>query len=392
MHLLYPARSGSSRRKRIVYGVSFLASVYLALPLYIASTFLGAYVPEKEVGLVFTGSALAGIGLLAALPSLLNAMGNYRALLLFLMAGATGLIAVILSSMPVLVVSAFFLYLAATYMLPVQLDIFLEDASQDATTGNTRGAYLTASNLGVLAAPLVAGFLLARNDFRLVFFLTALLAVPLSFLVVRGFKNFKDPGYERAPLSAAFEEIGKNRSLLGVYLLNFLLYFFYSWMIIYMPIYLNRHVGFSWNAIGVIFTVMLAPFVLFELPLGRLADKKWGEKEILIIGILIMALASASLSFIVGPVVWLWAIALFVTRIGASFVEIASETYFFKYINSTDAHLISIFRMTRPVGHVVGPVMATILLSFIDIRFLFLALGIIMLAGLPASMILKDTK
>jgi len=390
MHSLYPTRS--QNQKRIIYLISFLSSVYLALPIYITSTFLGAYIPERAIGLLFTGSALVGIGLLSAAPYILRTLGNYRTMLLFTVIESIALVATVVSTTPLLIVSAFFFYLAATSMLPVQLDIFLEDNSQDLTTGDTRGAYLTAGNLGVLVAPPLVALLLMRNDFRLVFFVTASLAVPLLFLIRKGFKNFKDPGYDRAPLSAAFEEIGKNRNLLGIYCINFLLYFFYSWMVIYTPIYLNRSMGFSWSSIGVIFTVMLLPFVLFELPLGRLADKKWGEKEILIIGTAIMALATGALSFIVVPVAWVFAVALFVTRIGASFVEIGSETYFFKHIQSTDAHLISIFRMTRPVGYVIGPLVATVLLAFVDIRFLFLALGIIMLAGLPAGMILKDTK
>lgn len=390
MHFLYPTRSQSKRR--ILYLVSFLSSVYLALPIYITSTFLGTYLPERAVGIVFTGSALVGIGLLSLAPLILRTLGNYRALLLFTEIETIALLAAVVSATPLIVIAAFFFYLAATSMLPVQLDIFLEDNSQDLTTGDTRGAYLTAGNLGVLVAPSLSAFLLIRNDFRLVFFVTASLAVPLLFLIGKGFKNFKDPSYDRAPLSAALQEIAKNRNLLGVYLTNFLLYFFYSWMVIYTPVYLNRYVGFSWSSIGIIFTIMLLPFVFFELPLGRLADKKWGEKEILLMGAGVMALATASLSFINAPTISLWALMLFTTRIGASFVEIGSETYFFKQVKSTDAHLISIFRMTRPVGYVVGPAVATVLLAFVDIRFLFLALGIILCIGLPASFMLKDTR
>jgi MFS family permease len=87
-------------------------------------------------------------------------------------------------------------------------------------------------------------------------------------------------------------------------------------MTVYCPIYLHTTIGLSWSEIGVIITVMLLPFVLIELPLGRLADKKYGEKEIMIIGFLILGLSTMGLAFITSTNVWVWAIALLVTRIG----------------------------------------------------------------------------
>ncbi len=390
MRFLY--RTHIKDRRRLIYVISFLTSVYLALPIYITSTVLGEYIPETMVGIVFTASALAGILLLALTPRILRIVGNYHALVLCTVLETVGLITIALSANPSVVIVAFFTCLALTSILPAQLDIFLEDNSFETTTGDIRGKYLTAGNIGVLITPLMVSFFLFRNDFRLVFLVAALLTIPLLFLIRKGFRSFKDPSYEREPLTAALADIARSRNLIGVYVSNFLLYFFYSWMVIYTPVYLNHSLGFSWSVIGVIFTVMLLPFILLEMPLGRLSDKKWGEKEILVIGMIVMALSTGLLAFMTVPRVWLWAIMLCITRIGASFVEIGSETYFFKHVKSADAHLISIFRMTRPMGYVLGPLLATILLSFIDLRFLFLVLGIIMLFGIPAGLLLKDTK
>jgi len=75
--------------------------------------------------------------------------------------------------------------------------------------------------------------------------------------------------------------------------------------------------GFGWENIGLIFTIMLVPFVLVDFPLGRLSDKI-GEKKLLITGFLITILFTLIIPFISAPLVWIWAIILFGTRLGAA--------------------------------------------------------------------------
>jgi hypothetical protein len=197
---------------------------------------------------------------------------------------------------------------------------------------------------------------------------------------------------------------------------DFLLFFFYSWMTIYTPLYLHKNMGFSWNQIGVILFIMLLPFVYVQFPLGRLADKKYGEKEILSIGFVIMAIFTGIIFFITGgnhvlektffvlnlgnleiDITWyviLWAAILFVTRIGAASVEIMCDTYFFKKVDSLDTNIISCFRMVGPAAYILGPLFATLLFTFssFDIQYLFLVLGLIMFIGLKFSLSIKDTR
>jgi len=98
------------------------------------------------------------------------------------------------------------------------------------------------------------------------------------------------------------------------------------------------------------------------------------------------------LSFLTSHAFWIWGLVLFATRVGASAVEIASESYFFKHINAQDSEIISIFRIISPLAYSVAPLMASLALIIIDIRFLFLTLGIFMLLGLKYSLTLKDTR
>ena len=121
-------------------------------------------------------------------------------------------------------------------------------------------------------------------------------------------------------------------------------------MTIYTPMYLHKHLGFAWKELGIMFSIMLVPFLLLEAPLGRIADKVLGEKEFLVTGFAIIAIATAVISFMTVSVFFLFALILFTTRVGAAMVEIMTETYFFKKIRAEDAQIIGLMRRQASRG------------------------------------------
>jgi MFS family permease len=220
---------------------------------------------------------------------------------------------------------------------------------------------------------------------------SGMLLIPVTLLVFFGLREVKDPPYRKLPFWKGFAEIWSNPDIKGIMLIDFLLQFFYAWMIIYTPLYLYNTIGFSWTAIGVIFTVMLIPFPVLGAPLGRLAD--WhGEKRILTAGFIVMAISTGAIAFITDHNWAVWAVLLFFTRVGAASVEVMIETYFFKHVNAADANIISFSRMVRPIAYVVSPVVATILFLVFDTKGLFLFLGLLMLYGVRYTLSLKDTR
>ena len=106
----------------------------------------------------------------------------------------------------------------------------------------------------------------------------------------------------------------------------------------------------------------------------------------------VIAFSTMILSFTETTAFWIWAIILFTTRVGASAVNIMSESYFFKNVNDSNANIISFFRMTGPIAYTIAPLLASFLLLFIKFQFIFLILGLIMLFSLKYSLTLKDTK
>lgn len=149
--------------------------------------------------------------------------------------------------------------------------------------------------------------------------------------------------------------------------------------------------GFDWNQIGLIFTIMLIPFVLVQIPLGKLADRFFGEKEIMAIGYIIMGISTIALSYINNNVM-MWAIMLFITRIGAASAEIMIETYFFKKIKAKDSEILGVFRVTRPISYFIAPLITVVGLSFSSSSYLFIMLGVICLITLVPISLIEDTK
>ena len=88
----------------------------------------------------------------------------------------------------------------------------------------------------------------------------------------------------------------------------------------------------------------------------------------------------------------LLALILFGTRIGASCVEVLTESYFFKKVDKSEAGEMSIFRNTYPVAYIVAPIIAGGILQFFPVQYLFLILGIIMLSGIFFIIPIQDTK
>ena len=161
-------------------------------------------------------------------------------------------------------------------------------------------------------------------------------------------------------------------------------------MVIYTPIYLHSWLGFSWSELGIIFTVALLPFIFFEWPVGELADRFFGEKEIMSLGLFITGTSLLVMPFL-GKVFFVWMIILFLSRVGASFIEITTESYFSKQIDASDTGLLSIFRLARPVSIVFGAALGAVSLNLFSFEKIFFVLAVVIFFGLKESLYLKDT-
>jgi MFS family permease len=378
--------------KYTLYILVFFFTLHLTPMTYINSSFLGSFVGTERVGLLYALAAIFGILSFFGIRICLKKFGNFRTFLSILIIETIALIVMAISGFAPVVIIAYIIGYSMRLVAFFSMDIFLESASSNKDTGETRGIYMTFLNTAFLIGPFIASFVLVHGDFSKIYLLAAIMQIPSFYLVIRYLKNFKDPIYQKPKTLKALRKMYNNSDLFATFASNFLLRFFYAWMVVYIPIYLNTQMGFTFSEVTLIIGIALLPFVLLEALLGKIADKYIGEKEILGLGFLIIAISTAMISFISVPNLIIWAALLFTTRVGASMIEIMTESHLFKRIDSENINILSLYRTSRPVAYIMATLIASVLLSIIDFKYLFLILGVIMLYGIRYSICMKDTK
>lgn len=376
-----------------VYLATFFYSIHYAVTLYLESSFMANFVPSQTVGLLFTVAALLTIVTHFNISPILRKVGNYKFILGLVILEVFALFLLATAETRGIIIVAFIAHQTLANLIFLSLTVFSEAFSKDETTGGTRGIFLTVANLAILAGPLIASAAAGANIYRNVFLWSAMLVLPILFFVGKHLRGFKDPDYDKITILETLKRVVMAKSLRTIMVIQFLLEFFYSVMVIYLTVYLHTVMGIGMKEIlGIIFPIMLLPFIIFPYITGILADKKFGEKEMLFIGFLIISLATFRLSLISSNVIIVWAFALFATRIGATLIETMTESYFFKHVDATDAEVIGFFRTLRPLAYVIAPVIASTFLSVFDLKYIWIGLSVVMFLGLRYTYLLKDTR
>lgn len=366
-------------------------SLPVALVAYINSSFISSFTGEKFVGIIYALGSVASLLALLIVPKIWRIVGGYKFLLLvsFLFALTLGILAIISNSF--IVGITFILLFSLSTLMIFSLDELLKIFSEDKSTGKIRGTYITITNLAWLLSQVAFGVFLWLFNFRYIYLIS--FAIMLIFILLSFYKLKKipDPNYDKKNTIKYIKDFFKNKNLFRAYGLTFLLQFFYCWMVVYTPIYLSAHLGFSWKEIGVIFSIMLLPFIFIPVSMGKYADIA-GERKILMLGFTVVALSTLSLFFITQNTVFIWASLLFLTRIGASTVESMGDAYFFKHISPENEEYIGVYRSASPVAYIIAPLLALLVLYVTpSFNFIFLILGTLMLSGIYlASTIAKE--
>jgi MFS family permease len=376
---------------RLLSALSFLLGFLDAFLLYILSAYFARISGESLVGSFYLIAFVLVFWLLMRLQPIVHGLGSVRFLGILLV----GLIATsfFLSLGDPSWVGAVTLlaYIVCNNLLWSVMDVLVEDFSDDQMSGRVRGLYLTVMNVGLLLAPILSTKTLSVAGYQGVFAVLAfgyMLVLLAALIGLRGHRTARLP---KISFVDTLRKVVKRRNILLIYGVSWTLEFFYSIMIVYMPILLLSQ-GFGWEKIGFIFTVMLVPFVLVQYPLGIMADKKWGEKELLFVALVILGVSTAVAGFTRSTDIVFWAGLLFVTRLGAAALEVLRDSYFYKQIGPTDTDIVAFFRSARPVAAIAAAGISLLFLSIFTIHSLFYLVGAIALAACFAVFLLEDSR
>ncbi|MEA2088599.1 MAG: MFS transporter [Patescibacteria group bacterium] len=376
---------------KFVSFISFLMGFSSALLAYVLSFYFKEAAGTENIGIFFMSSYLIVLIIFLNLHKLVRKLG--KSLIFYITFFLRIITVAMLFFLPPSILGIIFLiiYIIGEALGWVCLDIILESFSTDGMSGRIRGAYLTIGNVGFLLAPFFSSKVLYIFGFKGIFFASFVIQFLIFSISLMAFRGLNHKFNRKETIVQLLKKVFKRKDVIRIYYVSFILEFFYALMIIYTPLYLLK-LGFSWPQIGVIFSIMLIPFVLLQYPIGILADKKTGEKEFLIFSIVVMGISTSIFYFFDFKSVFAWALILFITRIGASMIEILRDSYFYKKIDGYDVDIINFFRTSRPVAYIIAAVLSSIFLLFFGIKLIFLLIAIVSLSGLYPAFKLVDNK
>lgn len=383
-----------SRGFMAIYSAILLLIFHRSLVMYINSSYIEQFVTRAEVGTIyFIGSALTVL-IFFLISHILASVGNYRLSLWLLGLDFAAVTGMAFAGSFEVAVPLFLVHLTALAVLLLNLDVFLEEiiGNNENTTGSNRGLLLALSSFIMAVAPLVSGVVLDESGFGLAYLISAAALVPVAMILVIHFRHFQDPKYPSMRILEAIRSFLENANIRFVFLAHLLLQIFFAFMVIYAPLYLATQIGLSWSAIGIILCLGQLAYVFFEYPIGFAADLYIGEREMMATGFVILAITTAALAAIASTSIVPWAIAMFMTRTGASLIEVTTESYFFKHTRSSDVQVISFFRVTRPLSVIMGSLLASLSLLYLPFSMVFVVCGLFMLPGIVFAYSIVDTK
>ncbi|MEI8103629.1 MAG: MFS transporter [Candidatus Moraniibacteriota bacterium] len=355
-----------------------------------SSSYLRAASGTENVGLFYGVVFACVLGLLFLLPGFIRRLGKTTLLSLLLFFLALAMLVLSILSPSFLGMALLGTVIVINSVAWVVIDIILEDFSTDNSSGRIRGWHLMLMNTGILAGPLLASQLMDRVGFWGIFLASAFLYVLVFLWIILGLHSVNFHFKREVAWKGFWRKIRTTPDILRIYGVSFALEFFYVVMIVYMPLRL-LDLGFSWTQIGLIFTVMLLPFVIIQYPLGVLADKRWGEKEMLLIALAILAVSTGVAAFSSSTSLGFWMVVLFVTRIGAAAIEVLRDAYFYKQIDGDDGDIIAFFRTTRPTANIVVAILGAVLLLWFPLTIVFILSVLVSMSVLCMTFSLKDT-
>jgi MFS family permease len=372
---------------------NFFATAHFFLIIYILVPYLATLMPAHTAGLAVSFGAIVTLVLFPFMPKLVRTYSPQRVAVVLAVLEAGVLLSLSFYPSALLAVVLASLACAVPPLIVYQLDVLLEaTVRNEQETGRIRTIFLTSSNIALLVTPLVIGFLLGYSDnYGRVFSFAALTLLP--FILLMGAKKLPHivlPVYKN--VTDACVCVVRDADLRAVAASNATLQFFFHLAPLYIPLYLHTVLGFPWTTLGWMFAVMLIPFVLLEYPAGYLADTKFGDKKLLVLGFIITGISFAAVGLITRetsmPVILLILVG---TRIGAALVEAMTESHFFRRVSEEDVNTVGIFRVMRPGGALIAPIVGTLLLSVSSYSVFFAVTGtLVLVAGLASALSIRD--
>lgn len=378
----------------VTYILTLLYALHYAIPLYATSSYLHQFFNSSTVSMLYMFGAIAALIGSISIAKYIKRFHTYgfTAGLVIAEILITSLFG--LTTHPVLLGLFFVTHFFLQAFLYICLNVFIESFSKHADTGSIRGLFLTLLNIGILISPVIGGTILTVASFSMLYIVASCMLIPFLILVKIFLYHIEEPAYTEVNMLQALRTGWRDKNLRAALIAEFTVQCFYAVMIIYSPIYLAT-IGIPLTVyLTAIIPFVLVPLVVLPYELGYLADKKYGEKELLIGGLLILSLTVFLCVIVTTPNVALWVAILLASRIGAACVETMAFAYYFKKIGPEDASLTALFSNTLSFATITVGALGILIGPFLVERpqLMFVILGCAILWSVSYVLPMKDTR
>lgn len=378
----------------VTYMLTMLYALHYAIPLYATSSFLHQYFNSAYVsGLYVIASIVILFGSLLISKSI-RRFHTYGFTFFLVIAEIIATITFAVSSNPFIVGLFFIIHTLLQAFLYICINIFIESFSKHTETGSIRGLFLAIMSLGFIVSPIIGGAILANYSFQVLYIVASLILVPFLFFLHKYLMHIKEPAYSSVDIFGAIRVVLRNKNLRAIFIADLLVEGFYAVMIIYSPMYLAT-LGIPLTTyMTYILPIALIPLVALPYELGFLSDSKHGEKNILIIGLLIMTVTTFLCVILTSSNPLIWAALLFVSRVGTSLAETMAHTTFFKKVGPEDASLTALFMNLRGIAFITVGSIGFVIAPMITERpqLMFIILGCAILWGIAPILAMKERR
>lgn len=357
--------------------IFFLFSVFIGAIITVHPLYLNQFLEKAElVGLVAAISSLAGMAFSIPTGVLSDKLGRKRLLIAsFLLLSAVLLVFFLNTSLYALIVLqiAFGFAMAPAWIVS---EAFIKDISPIGRRGEFRSVFGTFANAGMFVGPVIGGLLADQFNIRTPYLFSAILllaSLPLVFKLKdynrNSTRNAKSNGIRRADLLAVLKEFRQHRELNVLALCTVALFFWYSARWVFGPLFLH-HLGYSPFVIGVWIGISAAPFLLFQIPLGKIGDRI-GKTKLIYLGFVISAIFIIPLGFLTSLPSLL--VTIFIISLGTTFVEPLIEARVTDIAPRERYGAYSgILEFAKTTGSLLGPVSSALFVYLFGISYSFI--------------------
>jgi MFS family permease len=368
-------------RQLLLFSTLFLLySLVVGAVLTIHPLYLELFLEEPEwVGLVAVLSSLAGM--LFSLPAgvLADKLGRKRLLVASFLLLAAVLVAFFINTSLYALIGLQLVFGVVTASAWVISEAFIKDISPRGRRGEFRSVFGTFANAGLFTGPIIGGLLADRFALRTPYIVSALLLLASLTLIL---KLIDDTGNRRGNVTtttttensmnealAVLIEFRAQRELMVLALCTVALFFWYSARWVFGPLFLE-HLGYSPFIIGLWIGVSGAPYLFFQIPMGKLADKI-GKTRLISLGFALSTIFIIPLGFLQSLPSLL--LTVFIISLGTTLVEPLLEASVTEIVPRERYGAYSgIFELAKTSGIVIGLVSSSLFVFRFGISYSFL--------------------